>query len=125
MGPLAFNMDDINSPEHAGLKRCSRAPLHLLVERMGAFPSSGEIRLKVSCPSSVLTRIKDLHGASALALVGDETEALEVVLADWRFMLRASMTQSEITLCVISRGDAAFMQMKTLELLAQIDGIRC
>ncbi|MFW0755459.1 hypothetical protein ACN1C3_12025 [Pseudomonas sp. H11T01] len=92
----------------------------LLIERIGAFPSSGEIRRKVEDPLAVLERIKRLH--AALALVVDEAEGLSLVLADWRFKLRISTIEPVIFLRVESRGDVALMQAKTAELLEQIGG---
>ncbi|MGH9928902.1 MAG: hypothetical protein ACREA9_06695, partial [Pyrinomonadaceae bacterium] len=38
----------------------------LLVERIGVFPSSGEIRRKVDDPLAVLAHIKSLHAEQAL-----------------------------------------------------------
>lgn len=93
----------------------------LLVELIGAFPSSGEIRRKVDDPPAVLARIKKLHAALALE-VDEAEEGLSLVLTDWRFKLRVSTVEPVICLCVESRGDVALMQAKTTELLEQIDG---
>lgn len=90
----------------------------LLVERIGAFPSSGEIRRKVDDPLAVLARIKGLYAAQALEV--DEAEGLGVVLTDWRFKLRILNSGPVIVLSVESRGDVALMQAKTLELLEQV-----
>ncbi|MGY2183453.1 hypothetical protein [Pseudomonas agarici] len=94
----------------------------LMVERMGLFPSSGEICRQVTDPLAVLERIKTLHAALALEI--DEVEGLKLVLNDWRCKLRISPTESAISLHVESRGDVALMQAKTSELLDQIDGRR-
>ena len=94
----------------------------LLIERIGAFPSSGEIHRKVEDPLAVLERIKRLH--AALALEVDEAEGLSLVLADWRFKLQVSTVEPVISLRVESRGDVALMQAKTTELLEQIGGRR-
>ena len=52
----------------------------------------------------------------------DETGAgLSMVFADWRFKLQVSDALS-VCLCVESRGDSQFMQVKTAELLANISG---
>jgi phosphomannomutase len=42
-----------------------------------------------------------------------------MVFADWRFKLQVSDALS-VCLCVESRGDRQFMQVKTAELLANI-----
>ncbi len=94
----------------------------LLVERMGLFPSSGDICRQVTDPFAVLERIKTLHAALALEI--DEVEGLKLVLNDWRCKLRISPSESAISLRVESRGDVALMQAKTSELLDQIDGRR-
>ncbi|HAA42139.1 MAG TPA: phosphomannomutase [Pseudomonas sp.] len=44
-----------------------------------------------------------------------------MVFADWRFKLQVSDPLS-VCLCVESRGDSQFMQVKTAELLANICG---
>ncbi|RXE46257.1 hypothetical protein B4O85_28960 [Pseudomonas azotoformans] len=102
--------------------RRDKAEPSLMVERMGLFPSSGEICRKVTDPRAVLERIKTLHAALALEI--DEVEGLKLVLNDWRCKLRVSPTESVISLRVESRGDVALMQAKTSELLHQIGGRR-
>ena len=47
-------------------------------------------------------------------------DGLSVAFAQWRFNLRASNTEPVIRLNVESRADAALMQEKTDELVAQI-----
>lgn len=96
-------------------------PLSELVgERIRAFPSSGEINLKVDDAQEVMQSILDDYGDDALLL--DETDGLSVVFSKWRFNLRASNTEPVIRLNVESRGDVALMQVKTAELLALIGG---
>ena len=92
----------------------------LVGERIAAFPSSGEINLKVAEAPAVLKRIESLYVTDAAAV--DYTDGLSVSFADWRFNLRASNTEPVIRLNVESRGDEALMQAKTAELLAQIGG---
>lgn len=104
-----------------GHRRDNAQPL-LMIERMGLFPSSGEISRKVQDPLAVLERIKTLHAGLALEI--DEAEGLRLVLTDWRCKLRVSPMESVISLRVESRGDTALMQAKTDELLEQIDGKR-
>ncbi|MCC6076894.1 phosphomannomutase [Pseudomonas sp. GCM10022188] len=101
---------------------CSRGQsLSTLVgERIAAYPSSGEINLKVAEAPAVLKRIETLYVTDAADV--DYTDGLSVSFADWRFNLRASNTEPVIRLNVESRGDEALMQAKTAELLAQIGG---
>lgn len=97
-------------------------PLSTLVgERIAAFPSSGEINLKVEDAQAVIAGIRE--GYSPAALLLDETDGLSLEYQDWRFNLRASNTEPVIRLNVESRGDMALMQAKTDELLGKIGGV--
>jgi phosphomannomutase len=103
---------------------CTRKqPLSELVgECIRAFPSSGEINLKVSDAADVLHRVESIYAGDARLV--DFTDGLSVVLGNWRFNLRASNTEPVIRLNVESRGDEALMQRKTEELLKLIGGTR-
>ncbi|MGB7388674.1 MAG: phosphomannomutase, partial [Pseudomonas neustonica] len=83
-----------------------------------AYPSSGEINLTVSDAPAVLARIESLYAEKALSI--EHVDGLSVAFAQWRFNLRASNTEPVIRLNVESRADAALMQEKTDELVAQI-----
>ncbi len=91
----------------------------LLVERIGLFPSSGEIRRAVRNPLAVLEHFKTRYAGEVLDM--DESNGLSLTFTEWRFKIRLSETEPEILLNVESRGDVALMQMKTAELLTQID----
>ena len=92
----------------------------LLVERIGLFPSSGNIHVEVNNSTRVVKRMQVLYASHSLA--SDESGAgLSMVFADWRFKLQVS-TALSVCLCVESRGDSQFMQVKTAELLANISG---
>lgn len=96
-------------------------PLSALVgERIRAFPSSGEINLKVDDAQAVIARIRE--GYSVAAVRHDETDGLSLEYPDWRFNLRASNTEPVIRLNVESRDDEMLMQAKTAELLGEIGG---
>ena len=90
----------------------------LVRERIAAYPSSGEINLTVSDAPAVLARIESLYAEKALSI--EHVDGLSVAFAQWRFNLRASNTEPVIRLNVESRADAALMQEKTDELVAQI-----
>ncbi len=90
----------------------------LLVGRIGLFPSSGNIHVKVNSSTTVVERMQVLYAGHSLD--SDEScTGLSMVFADWRFKLQVSNPLS-ICLCVESRGDSHLMQMKTAELLANI-----
>ena len=91
----------------------------LLVERIGAFPSSGEIRRQVKDGPALLASIKQRYVVDALDI--NENDGLNLVFADWRFSLRLSGEDCVTCLTVESRGDSSLMQRKTAELLEQID----
>ena len=97
-------------------------PLSALVdERIGAYPSSGEINLTVSDAPTVIKAIEAQYAADALDV--DYTDGLSVSFADWRFNLRASNTEPVIRLNVESRGDIALMKQQTEKLLEAIRAI--
>ena len=114
-----------NSGLMAWLRTYERAPSstspqpRLLVERIGLFPSSGDIRCAVSNPTAVLTHLRSLYASKALDV--DESNGLSLTFTEWRFKIHLSQTEPEIVLNVESRGDVALMQLKTAELLARID----
>lgn len=91
----------------------------LLVERIGLFPSSGEIRCVVRNPEAVIGHLRSIYASKAL--VADESGGLSLTFAEWRFKVYLSTTGPELLLNVESRGDVAWMQLKTTELLALID----
>lgn len=90
----------------------------LLVERIGLFPSSGEIKCTICNPLSVLAQLKTLYASEALDV--DESNGLRMTFTQWRFNICLSKTESEILLHVESRGNIAVMQQKTEELLTRI-----
>ncbi|MBK5553028.1 MULTISPECIES: phosphomannomutase [unclassified Pseudomonas] len=91
----------------------------LLVERIGVFPSSGEIRREVKDGATLLASIKNCYITQALEI--NEDDGLSLVFADWRFSLCLSGNGGTTCLNVESRGDITLMQRKTVELLEQID----
>lgn len=118
-----------NSGLMAWLRTCESAPSssatqpRLLVERIGLFPSSGEIRCVVHNPIAVLAHLRSLYASKALDV--DESDGLSLTFAEWRFKIHLSQIEPEIVLNVESRGDVALMQLKTAELLARIDEKSC
>ena len=91
----------------------------MVAERERAFPCSGEINRTVADPSALIAHIEARYAPEAYQV--EHLDGLSVAYADWRFNLRMSNTEPVVRLNVESRGDAALMQEKTDELLAQID----
>ncbi|UVL00645.1 phosphomannomutase [Pseudomonas sp. B21-048] len=131
-----FKADDSRPPYGADLKhnlayRIVRAyaselifsrvqkPPVLLVERIGAFPSSGEIRRQVADGPALLASIKQRYATDALEF--NENDGLNLVFADWRLSVRLLNEGGVVCLTVESRGDSTLMQRKTAQLLEQID----
>lgn len=76
--------------------------------------------MKVHNSTHVVERIQVLYADNSLD--SDASGAgFSMVFADWRFKLQVSDPLS-VCLCVESRGDSQFMQIKTAELLANICG---
>ena len=131
-----FKADDSRHPYGADLKnnlaylivrayaselifpRVQKQPV-LLVERIGAFPSSGEIRRQVKDGPALMASIRQRYAADALDI--DESDGLNLVFADWRLSLRLLDDDGVTCLTVESRGDSSLMQHKTAEVLKQID----
>ncbi|SDU87660.1 phosphohexomutase domain-containing protein [Pseudomonas mucidolens] len=91
----------------------------LMVERIGLFPSSGEIRRPVLDPASLLTHLKSLYSQQALDI--DERDGLKVIFSDWRFRARMHGSDPAIIITVETRCDPLLMPLKTAELLSQLE----
>ncbi|MCP2022390.1 UNVERIFIED_ORG: phosphomannomutase [Pseudomonas reinekei] len=120
---LGQKFTESNSGLMAWLRTYERAPStitpqpKLLVERIGLFPSSGDIRRMVGNPSAVLEYLRTLYASEALDV--DDSDGLSLTFTEWRFKI--CLSQNELLLKVESRGDVAMMQKKTAELLERIE----
>jgi hypothetical protein len=90
----------------------------LLIEKIGLFPSSGNIHIEVNSSITVVERMQALYASHSLD-TDESCAGLSMVFADWRFKLQVSNALS-ICLCVESRGNSHLMQLKTAELLAHL-----
>ncbi|MDW6002157.1 phosphohexomutase domain-containing protein [Vibrio mangrovi] len=84
-------------------------------ERIHAYPSSGEINLKLEDPVEAITRVRSAFEKSALFV--DGTDGISMEFMDWRFNLRSSNTEPVVRLNVESRANIPLMQEKTSEIL--------
>ncbi|RON43321.1 mannose-1-phosphate guanylyltransferase [Pseudomonas frederiksbergensis] len=91
----------------------------LMVERIGVFPSSGEIRRPIRDPDSLLAHLKSLYARQALDV--DERNGLKVIFSDWRFRARIVGSDPAIVITVETRCDPQLMPLKTAELLSQLE----
>lgn len=90
----------------------------LVQDRIAAYPSSGEINIKLSQPAASIESVKQHYLAQAGEV--DYTDGISMEFADWRFNLRSSNTEPVVRLNVESRADVALMQEKTNEILAML-----
>lgn len=90
----------------------------LVKDRIAAYPSSGEINVKLADPAISIDKVKQHY----LNIAGeiDYTDGISIEFPEWRFNLRSSNTEPVVRLNVESRGDATLMQQKTAEILAML-----
>jgi phosphomannomutase len=91
----------------------------LLVERIGVFPASGDIRRPLRDPYPLLAHLKKLYGEQALEM--DDSDGLKVIFSDWRFRVRICCNDPAIIINVETRCDTRLMPQKMAELLEQVD----
>ncbi|MHC8393971.1 mannose-1-phosphate guanylyltransferase [Pseudomonas sp. LB3P93] len=91
----------------------------LLVERIGVFPSSGDIYRPVRDPFALLTHLNSLYGHQALDI--DERDGLKVIFNDWRFRVRVRYSDPAVVINVETRCDPDLMPLKTAELLSHLE----
>jgi phosphomannomutase len=91
----------------------------LLVERIGVFPASGDIRRLLRDPYPLLAHLKKLYGEQALEM--DDRDGLKVIFSDWRFRVRICCNDPAIIINVETRCDTRLMPQKIAELLEQVD----
>ncbi|OIX96429.1 phosphomannomutase [Serratia fonticola] len=91
----------------------------LVKDRIAAYPSSGEINVKLAEPASSIDKVKQHY----LNLAGevDYTDGISIEFPEWRFNLRSSNTEPVVRLNVESRANVVLMQQKTAEILAMLE----
>ena len=98
----------------------SGKPLSELVGAMvEAYPSPGEINLKISDPAGAIQRVLAHYQSSALAI--DQTDGISMEFDHWRFNLRMSNTEPVIRLNLETRADTQLLQQKQKEVLALLE----
>lgn len=90
----------------------------LVKDRIAAYPSSGEINVKLAEPTISIDKVKQHY----LELGGevDYTDGISIEFPEWRFNLRSSNTEPVVRLNVESRSDVTLMREKTAEILAML-----
>lgn len=87
----------------------------LVKDRIFAYPSSGEINIKLENPVIAIENVKQHYLSQGGEL--DCTDGISVEFPNWRFNLRSSNTEPVVRLNVESRADCILMQGKTKEIL--------
>lgn len=85
-------------------------------DRIQAYPSSGEINLKLEKPAESIERVRLTY--NEIARDFDATDGVSMEFDGWRFNLRSSNTEPVVRLNVESKGNERLMQQKTEELLS-------
>ena len=89
----------------------------LVLERMKAFPCSGEINYKVSNAKSVIAALKAQYLSSAIA--EDNTDGISLDCQGWRFNVRTSNTEPLLRLNVETEGNIEALS----KILKEIDSV--
>ncbi len=87
----------------------------LVDERIGLFPCSGEINLRIADGKPAIAAVRGQYIDAAKAI--DYTDGLSMEFAQWRLNLRSSNTEPLIRLNVESCGSRDLMLEKTAEIL--------
>jgi len=91
----------------------------LLVERIGMFPSSGDIRRPMPDPYPLLAHLKRVYREQALEM--DDRDGLKMIFSDWRFRVRICCNDPAIIINVETRCDPGLMPVKTAQLLDEVE----
>ncbi|MGB8920553.1 MAG: mannose-1-phosphate guanylyltransferase [Pseudomonas sp.] len=94
----------------------------LLVERIGMFPASGDIRRTLADPYPLLAHLKKSYAEQALEM--DDRDGLKVIFSDWRFRVRLCCNEPAIIINVETRCATQLMPQKLSELLSQVDAFQ-
>jgi phosphomannomutase len=87
----------------------------LVQDRIAAYPSSGEINIKLSNPESSIEGVKQNYSSQATLV--DYTDGISIEFPEWRFNLRSSNTEPVVRLNVESRNNKILMEEKVKEIL--------
>lgn len=87
----------------------------LVQDRIAAYPSSGEINIKLSNPEISIEGVKKHYISKASSV--DYTDGVTIEFPEWRFNLRSSNTEPVVRLNVESRNNKKLMEEKVKEIL--------
>ena len=104
------------------LSKTDKTLSELMADRIAKYPVSGEINTKVSDlnkSKEIMAKIEEIYGINGEV---SKMDGLSVDFPNWRFNLRASLTEPYIRLNVEAKGDKVLMETKRDELLMIIRG---
>jgi phosphomannomutase len=91
-----------------------------VLQRIQAYPSSGEINSKIADPKTAISNVLAKYEAQAIAI--DYTDGISLEFKDsegeWRFNLRSSNTEPVVRLNVEAKANVPLMEEKTQQILA-------
>jgi phosphomannomutase len=109
----------------AELLSVTNLPLSSMVNsRIAAYPSSGEINIKLKNPNESIKKVLDFYTPSASRTDFTDGINLECEEGDqkWRFNVRLSNTESVVRLNVETRGNRNLVNIKLKEILDILNG---
>ena len=87
----------------------SGKPLSELVGGMvEAYPSPGEINLKINDPKKAIEAVRQHYQGQANEI--DTTDGISMAFQEWRFNLRVSNTEPVVRLNLETRGDKELLK---------------
>lgn len=98
------------------LSTTGRSLSELVVERMTAYPCSGEVNYRVKDVQSSIALVSDYYRNSYAPEQIDTTDGLSMEFSDWRFNLRASSTEPLLRLNVESRACEQLIGQRVTEI---------
>ncbi|MBS0002293.1 MAG: phosphomannomutase [Thioalkalivibrio sp.] len=102
------------------ISRSGRPLADLVDARMAAYPCSGEINYRVPAVAPVIERVLAYYERENPGV--DRTDGISLEFPEWRFNLRGSNTEPLLRLNVETRGDAAEVERRVVEIAAVIEG---
>lgn len=98
------------------LSNTGKSVSDLVIEMIKAYPSSGELNLKLKNPDAGIEKAFKQYKDDALYV--DMTDGVSFEFEQWRFNLRKSNTEPLVRLNIETRNDQTLLQVKKNELLA-------
>jgi len=90
-------------------------------ERLNAFPTTGEINIKLHNPDYIIKKIVDHYASTFIHM--DKTDGVSLSFKAWRFNLRQSNTEPLVRLNIETLGDKTLLEEKKDELLSLLSAV--